>query len=254
MKKWLTGLCAMTTGFCLLSYTVNAETYPTTPTNWQVTFNGTALQSNFTTATIQESIQGMQPGDDANFEINLANNYSTPVDWYMENEVIASFEDTSVAKGGAYSYVLTYYPTTGAPQLLYTSNTVGGEGAAADGSVGLYQATNALDEYLYLERIPSGGKAKMLLHVELDGETQINAYQDTEARLEIDFAVELPQVEPDKPNSVTPSQGTVSRKRIIYVPNTSDPYKALPYLITGILSLILFACSAYLLWRTREEK
>ena len=175
MKKWLTGLCAVTTGFCLLSYTVNAETYPTTPTNWQVTFNGTALQSNFTTATIQESIQGMQPGDDANFEINLANNYSTPVDWYMENEVIASFEDTSVAKGGAYSYVLTYYPTTGAPQLLYTSNTVGGEGAAADGSVGLYQATNALDEYLYLERIPSGGKAKMLLHVELDGETRKTA-------------------------------------------------------------------------------
>jgi hypothetical protein len=94
----------------------------------------------------------------------------------------------------------------------------------------------------------------MLLHVELDGETQINTYQDTEARLEIDFAVELPEVEPDKPNSVTPTQGTGNRKRIIYVPNTADPYKALPYLITGILSLILFACSAYLLWRTREEK
>ena len=149
---------------------------------------------------------------------------------------------TSVARGGAYSYVLTYYPTAGEPQLLYTSNTVGGEGTAADGSMGLYQATNALDEYLYLERIPAGGKSRMVLHVELDGETQINAYQDTEARLEIDFAVELPEVSGEEPKEVTPSQG--HGRRIIYV----------PYLITGILSLILFACSAYLLWRTREEK
>ena len=252
MKKWLAGLTAATAGFCLLSSTVSAETYPLKPTNWQVTFTGNALESNYNSAAIQESIQGMQPGDDANFEINLTNSFSRPVDWYMENEVIASFEDTSVARGGAYSYVLTYYPTAGEPQLLYTSNTVGGEGTAADGSMGLYQATNALDEYLYLERIPAGGKSRMVLHVELDGETQINAYQDTEARLEIDFAVELPEVSGEEPKEVTPSQG--HGRRIIYVPNTSDPYKALPYLITGILSLILFACSAYLLWRTREEK
>lgn len=253
MKKWLAGLSAVTAGFCVLSTAVHAETYPTTATNWQVTFTGNALQSNFTTATIQESIHGMQPGDDANFEIHLSNNYSTAVDWYMENKVFKSFEDTSVAKGGAYSYDLTYYPTSGAPVLLYTSNTVGGEGAAADGkTVGLYQATDALDEYLYLEQIPSGGRSRVLLHVKLDGETQINSYQDTEAALQIDFAVELPETIPDKPNSVKPSSGT--GRRIIYVPNTSDPYKAMPYFITGLLSLILFVCSAYLLWRTRDEK
>ena len=81
-----------------------------------------------------------------------------------------------------------------------------------------------------------------------------NAYQDTEARVEIDFAVEVPEVITEEPNTVKPSAGTGSGRRIVYIPNTSDPYKALPYFITGILSLILFACSAYLLWRTREEK
>lgn len=252
MKKLLSCLTAVTAGFCLLSYTVNAETYPTTPTNWQVTFTGTALQSNYTTAAIQESIHGMQPGDDANFEIHLKNNHSSPVDWYMENDVIRAFEDTEVARGGAYTYTLTYYPTTGAPREIYNSNTVGGEDAT--GGLGLYEASSALDEYMYLEQIPSGGASRMTLHIELDGETQINAYQDTEARVEIDFAVEVPEVITEEPNTVKPSAGTGSGRRIVYIPNTSDPYKALPYFITGILSLILFACSAYLLWRTREEK
>ena len=251
MKKWLVSAAAITTGFCVLSYTVNAETYPQQATNWQVTFNGNALTSNYTSAAIQESIQGMQPGDDANFEINLNNRHDIPVDWYMENTVLHSFEDTGKTNGGAYSYVLTYYPTQGNPVLLYSSNTVGGEGAK-DGQVGLYQATNALDQYLYLERIPSGGKSRMLLHVELDGETQINEYQDTRAELEIDFAVEVPETIPDEPGTVKPTQG--HGKRIIYVPNTADPYKAMPYFIAGGISLILFALSAYLLWHTKDEK
>ena len=252
MKKWSAGLTAAVTGFCLLSYTVNAETYPTTPTNWQATFTGTEIQCNYTTAAIQESIHGMQPGDDANFEIHLTNNHSSAIDWYMENTVLDSFERTAADNGGAYTYELTYYPTSGAPKVLYTSDTVGGDKVGQNGELGLVQATDALNDYIYLEQAPSGGKSRMMLHVELDGETQINKYQDTDAALQIIFAVEVPKTIPDKPDSVKPTVGT--GKRIIYVPNTSDPYKALPYLITGALSLILFACSAYMLWKTRDEK
>jgi len=251
MKKWSAGIIAVTAGFCLLSYTVNAETYDTSGKNYNVTFNGNALVSNFSTGTFQEELHGMQPGDDANFVINLNNQYSTPVDWYMENKVIKSFEDQTTATNGAYSYELTYYPAAGDPKVLYTSRTVGGDDTV--GGIGLHEATTALgDEYLYLDRIATGGNSRIVLNVALDGETQINNYQDTEAILNMVFAVELPKTEPGEPNSVKPAVGT--GRRIIYVPNTSDPYKAMPYFITGLLSLILFVCSAYLLWRTRDEK
>ena len=245
MKKLWISLTAIVTGFGLLSTTVQAETYPQTPTDWQVTFTGSELQSNFTTAAIQESLQGMQPGDDANFVIKLNNKYGDAVDWYMENEVINSFEDTDVARGGAYTYELVYYPASGPARTLYTSNTVGGEDTS--GGLGLYEATTALDDYIYLERIGSGQSSRLELHVLLDGETQINAYQDTKAKLEMDFAVEIPEKVPGKPG-----QGTGRRK--IYVPNTGDTRKAAPYIISGLLSLVLFAWCAYRLRQSAKAE
>ena len=59
MKKWSAGIIAVTAGFCLLSYTVNAETYDTSGKNYNVTFNGNALVSNFSTGTFQEELHGM---------------------------------------------------------------------------------------------------------------------------------------------------------------------------------------------------
>lgn len=261
MKKWLISTAAITTGLCVLSWPVQAEDYYPTPPEkdgkWYVTFNGAGneLVSNFTDDTIQESLKEMQPGDTATFEIYLDNKYNTPVDWYMRNDVKESFESTDVASGGAYTYVLTYKPSEGADQVLYDSDTVGGEGSGADtGGVGLIEATNALneEEYLYLERINTGRSAKMKLFVKLDGETQINSYQDMAADLIFKFAVEIPETKPGEPDEIRPSQG--HRRRIIYVPNTSDPFKALPYAISGFISLILFIVTAYTLWRTRDEK
>lgn len=263
MKKWLISAAAITTGLCVLSWPVHAENYPEEDTDWQVWFNaaGNKLESNYTTADIQESIQGMQPGDTADFEINIQNRYKTPVDWYMENRVLQSFEDSTTASGGAYTYRLTYVDSSGTDNVLYYSNTVGGEGSGDEtGGVGLHQATNALSpaaegedtEYIFLERIGSGKRAQMKLHIELDGETQINSYQDTEAALQVDFAVEVPETEPGKPDVIKPKEG--HGKRIIYIPNTADNFRALPYMISGLISLVLFVLSAYLLYRTKDEK
>lgn len=259
MKKWLISAVAITAGLCVLSRPVLAEEYYPAPEgddNWYVTFNGgNELVSNFTNDSIQASLREMQPGDTATFEIYLDNKYKTPVDWYMRNDVRESFESTDVASGGAYTYILTYEPSEGADQVLYDSDTVGGEGSGADtGGVGLIEATNALneEEYLYLERINTGRSAKMKLFVKLDGETQINSYQDMAADLIFKFAVEIPETKPGEPDEIRPSQG--HRRRIIYVPNTSDPFKALPYAISGCISLVLFIVTAYTLWRTRDEK
>ena len=77
--------------------------------------------------------------------------------------------------------------------MLYSSETVGGEDTA--GGEGLHQATGALEDYFYLGRLESGEEGRVLLTVELEGETQGNDYQDTLARLQMNFAVE--EVEPN---------------------------------------------------------
>ena len=60
---------------------------------WKVTFTADSkMESNFTTSAIADAVAGLQPGDDAVFEITLENKYKDPVDWYMFNEVIRSLK------------------------------------------------------------------------------------------------------------------------------------------------------------------
>ena len=46
------------------------------------------------------------------------------------------------------------------------------------------------EDYFFLERLDKGEKGTVSLFVKLDGETQGNDYQDTLARLQMNFAVE----------------------------------------------------------------
>ena len=75
----------------------------------------------------------------------------------------------------------------GGETVLYSSEVVGGEGAKEEG---LHQATNGLEDYFYLGRLSKDEQAMIRLYVQLDGETQGNAYQDTLAKLQMNFAVE----------------------------------------------------------------
>ena len=110
----------------------------------------------------------------------------------MRNEVIESLEDASkTAAGGAYSYRLAYVNPDGVEQVLYDSESVGGVDYTT-GKQGLHEATDALDEFFYLDTLPSGKTGYVTLKVLLDGETQTNNYQDTLAKLQLNFAVELP--------------------------------------------------------------
>ena len=107
----------------------------------------------------------------------------------MTNEVLQTLEDSqSVAEGGAYTYILTYVGADG-EEVLYSSEAVGGEGDSEAGE-GLHQATDALEDYFYLDQLAEGESGYVQLVVKLDGETQGNAYQDTLAKLIMNFAVE----------------------------------------------------------------
>ena len=157
---------------------------------WNVAYTaGGKLESNFHTDEYSDSIKGLQPGDDITFSITLKNENAQDADWYMTNKVIHSLEDESKfeSSGGAYTYVLTY-TSPSQTRVLFSSDTVGGEGEHPSG-VGLHGATNALKDYFYLDTLKHGETAQVTLKVALEGESQGNRYQDTLADLTMNFAV-----------------------------------------------------------------
>lgn len=155
---------------------------------WKAEFTGGAIESNFTSSAFAEEITSLQPGDRIEIKIAVRNNSDRDTDWYMSNEVLQSLEDSSPAKGGAYTYVLTWQGS-GEPNTLYSSESVGGESVSAAGT-GLHEATDNLEQFFYLDHLKKGGEGYITLQVALNGETQGNSYQNTLARLQLNFAVE----------------------------------------------------------------
>ena len=190
MKKRI--LCLVMAAFMVVgsSMPAHAEDY-VGGDNWAVTFTGDEMQSNFTSAEMTEEVLNIQPGDSITVKVSLKNTYKDKTDWYMTNEVLKTLEDSvSVAEGGAYTYILTYQNASGQETVLYSSEVVGGEEDTSKEGEGLHQATNALEDYFYLDRLESGQTGVVQLYVQLEGETQGNDYQDTLARLQMNFAVE----------------------------------------------------------------
>ena len=177
--------------------------------DWNVSFTeDNKMESTFRSSDLDETIYGMQPGDNAVVELSLKNENAAATNWYMTNKVLYSLEDRSAnsgTNGGAYTYKLTYTDKNGEENSLFDSDTIGGEGSEESGAgEGLHQATNALEEYLYLDTLAKGDKGRITLEVELDGETQGNDYQNTLADLQMNFAVELSrQREPERTNTPT---------------------------------------------------
>lgn len=156
---------------------------------WQVTFDGKKMKSNFNSSKINDEVIALQPGDSVELTIKLKNTYKSEVDWYMKNEVLETLEDAGEAAGGAYDYLLTYTDKDKKTTTLYSSEKFGGDGRI--NGVGLHGATKTLDNYFYLDRMKKSDTGVVKLKVALDGETLVNDYQNTIARLQMDFATEL---------------------------------------------------------------
>ena len=157
--------------------------------SWAVTFNGERMESNFKGSDLAQEAFQLQPGDTVQLSVAVRNTGSKTSDWYMKNEIVASLEESqSVAEGGSYTYLLSYVDHAGSETVLYNSTSVGGEGKF-NGNEGLKQATDSLDDYFFLDSLESGESGAVRLTVGLDGETQGNAYQDTLAKLAMQFAV-----------------------------------------------------------------
>ena len=190
------------------------------------------MESTFRTADLDDAVSGLQPGDDITFTLRLSNDSEAVTDWYMTNRVLYSLEDRSTnaaTAGGAYTYFLSYTNAAGEENVLFSSDTVGGEHVSEAGE-GLHEATDALQDFFYLDTLSGSQAGTIVLRVALEGETQGNDYQDTLADLAMNFAVELKEAAPEP-----------GAPRIIV--KTGDDRNLLPYYVamavSGVLLLIL---------------
>ena len=201
-------------------------------TNWNVTYTtGGDLQENFTTTDVR---QNMQPGDTETFEINLSQDYDDEARWYMSNKVLETLQGT-LENGSAYSYVLTFNGPSG-ETTLFDSTIVGGTN-----SQGLVEATDGLDEWFYLDTFKKGSTGKVSLAVTMDGDTEANEYFDTEALLNMKFAVEP-----------GPEDETVVRRKIV---RTGDETNLMPFYVAMVASgVLLVALGGYSVMQRKKEK
>ena len=234
MKKRMKAFCLAAALAVALTSSVTARAEDRKgASGWEVSFDGKKMQSNFSTANMGDEINAMQPGDSVELTITIKNSFDGQADWYMKNEVLETLEDAGDAAGGAYDYLLTYTDAKGKTTTLYSSEKFGGDGKI--NGVGLYGATTTLDDYFYLERLGNGAKGTVKLKVALDGETLVNDYQNTLARLQMDFATELVQ-----PGAAQPAGGPDGSSRRTGVVKTGDETQIM-------LSVGLMAGSGFLL-------
>jgi hypothetical protein len=218
------------------------------------------LSEDRSAADMNSAVYELQPGDDITITLNLKNDNASAANWYMTNEVLQSLEETagSGASGGAYEYELTYTDPAGAREVLFTSDTVGGENSSS--RVGLKAATSGLEDFLYLDTLSPGQRGVVTLRVALDGETQGNDYQNTLASLQMNFAVDTttvnnqtvtrvvdengnPILVDDNGNPVADDDGGNGSHARTGIVRTGDENNLLPYVaaagVSGLLLLIL---------------
>ena len=192
--KKLLGLLLSAALVCGLALPAAAEHY-TGADDWNVAFTGKGMESNFRSSVFDDAMTALQPGDSVTLTVHLQNATADAItDWYMTNEVLRSLEESqTVARSGGYTYELTYTGPGGEQATLFSSEAIGGEKDQQAG-LGLHEATDSLEDFFYLDQLLAGQSATVTLKVSLDGETQGNAYQDTLAQLQMNFAVELKDV------------------------------------------------------------
>ena len=217
--------------------------------DWSCKYNGSKITSDFSSQEIADAISNLQPGDDATFTVVYKNDTSESTDWYMENSIAQTLEKTKAAKkvkgtgsaeNGGYTYELTHYNKSGKKNVLFSSDKVGGE-AKVNSKEGLEPATNALDDWFYIDTLKKDESGKVVLHVAFDGETEVNDYMDTDGELNVRFAVEK------TPEGTTPPPP--SRKII----KTGDESRLLMWAVIGIGAGLLMLVLAFFS-RKRDEK
>ena len=214
----------------------SAESYEE---NGSCYFNGKKIVSTFSSEKVNDTIRNLEPGDEATFEVEFENRYDGTTHWYMKNEALETLEQSyDRTENGGYTYKLTHVGPDGDETVLFDNSKVGGAGEdghsyaikprssqASHGyentGEGLHQATNATDEWFFIQTLENGESGKTRLYVKFDGESEVNDYMDTAGELMVAYAVEL---DTDKPY-----------RRV----NTGDETKLLMYIATMLAAMLM---------------
>ena len=200
---------------------------------WEVTYTSAGeMEDNYSDSEFADSVLSqLQPGDDITFKVTLNHENATDADWYMSNEVRQSLEDDG-GKNSAYEYLLKYNDET-----LYDSQAVGG-----DDTTGLSEATDAMEDYLYLDTLSKGDTGLVTLKVTLDGETEGNDYFNTLAKLQMNFAVEPVVENPGEDKVITKTKTNVVNRTVV---RTGDENDLFPFFVAMAISGALLALFAF---------
>lgn len=188
MRKITTLLLALA---CLLMMSQAAFAQDKTAQGGTFVFNGNDIVWQNGSGSISEALNDLEPGDTIKIEVIYKNESSESTEWYLRNEVLKSLEEAG-ASGGGYSYKLVNNGVTGNLNI-FNSEAVGGDDTYEPSGIakGLKSATNATQEFFYIDTVPAGKSGKTVLEVGLDGESQANIYQNKDGKLELQYAVEF---------------------------------------------------------------
>ena len=171
-------------------------------------FDGSNIVCDFDSNVVADTVKGLEPGDDVTFTVEYTNEYKGKTHWYMRNETIETLEQSyDQAKNGGYTYTLTNVAPDGSREVLFDNSTVGGSDTNGNPSKispkssktsrgtdntgeGLHQATNATDDWFFVQTLKKGQSGRTELYIKFDGESEVNNYMDTAGSLLLAYAVE----------------------------------------------------------------
>lgn len=185
-RRIITLLLALMT-VLMMSQAAFAETY----NGGTFSFDGSEISNSDADSSIDEAIRNLEPGDSVTFKFEYSNDADEETEWYLENKVVKTLEEMGGQNGG-YTYKLVNYGKAEGTVTIFDSEAVAGADSENPDSAdkGLKSATNATEDWLYIDTLKAGQSGRTELTVALDGESQANSYQATDGQLRIAYAVE----------------------------------------------------------------
>ena len=216
-------------------------------------YDGEEITSDFSTEDFAATVSGMEPGDTVDMKITYTNDSEARTEWYMENEVLETLEEAKdQAKNGGYTYILENIGPDKTVTTLF-DNSIGGENESVD-LEGLKQATNATQEYFFIQELKKGETATTHLHVEFDGETEVNDYMDTSGKLMLSYAVEeVPSGTEIEEKEKVVNKVVYKNRRVGNRVNTGDRNNLLMLVLVNVVAVILLIAAVIVYRRSRRE-
>ena len=187
-------------------------------------------------------VEGLEPGDEVEITFKYTNDSDETTYWYMENTILKTLEEESEANDGGYTYRLT-----DGDNVIFDSDAVGGENTPAsegikEGLLGVNDAIegDAGEAWFFIRELGAKESGKTTLYVALDGESQVNSYERTDGKLQVNYGVEI---QPPGEDTIVP--GTT--------PKTGDTFNPLIAIValTAALLAALLAILSY--FRDRKD-